>query len=230
MIHNKTSNLILYILFSVLLTACVQEPVQNGLGGYINEEAYQEQFVNSESNELNLKEVSQMDTVQVDTSFIDFSNHMIDLLATNKLIEFSEHFHPQKGCVFVPYTFLSEDTQKLTTSSFNTYINSEEQLEWGTQDGSGDVITFTVVDYFKKYVYDFDYKNKSSDFHFNKDLAFSNTYNNISEFYPDADFMEFYYDGTKEFEGMDWKSLIFYVEKFEGSYVLVAVVHNQWTI
>ena len=109
-------------------------------------------------------------------------------------------------------------------------MEANEKLIWGDQDGSGDEIVYTITEYFKAYVYDVDFKNETTDYHFNKDLAFSNTLNNISEVYPEAEFMEFYYDGTTEYEGMDWRSLIFYVEKLNNRYYLVAVVHNQWTI
>ncbi len=226
----KKLNYAIYVLLGLITISCIQEPVENGLGGYLSEQEYQEEFMSNGDTDLILDEASGMDTVQIDTSFIDFSNEMIDLLATNELIKFSEHFHPIKGCAFLPYTFLTDETQKFTTSTFGAQLELNEKLMWGSQDGSGDSIVYTVANYIKAYVYDFDYKNKSSDFHFNSDLAFSNTQNNISDAFPDADFMEFYYDGTIEYEGMDWKSLIFYVEKLDNTYYLVAVVHNQWTI
>jgi len=227
--YIKKLDLTVCALFSLLLLSCVQEPVQNGLGGYVNEEDYQEQFVNSDAIDI-IQEVVEMDTIQLDTSFIDFSNEMIDLLAANELIELSKHFHPQKRCAFVPYTFLSDENQEFTTNSFIKQFDLDEKLMWGTQDGSGDSILYTVSDYIKTYVYDIDFKTKSSDVHINGNLAFSNTLNNISKLYPEAEFVEFYYDGTKEYEGMDWKSLIFYIEKLDDVYYLVAIAHNQWTI
>jgi len=222
-------NLTICGLIGLLILSCVQEPVQNGLGGYVNEEDYQEQFVETNVDETT-EEVVKMDTVQLDTSFIDFSNEMIDLLAANELIEFSEHFHPKKGCAFVPYTFISDENQKFTTNSFIKQFDLGEELMWGIQDGSGDSIIYTVPEYIKAYVYDVDFKRQSSDIHINGNLAFSNTLNNISKIYPEAEFMEFYYEGTKAYEGMDWKSLIFYVEKLDDVYYLVAIAHNQWTI
>jgi hypothetical protein len=229
-VNSTKLNFALYTFLGVFMISCIQEPVQNGLGGYINDEDYQEQFIDNTIESDITKEVVEMDTIQLDTSFIDFSNEMIDLLATNELIQFSEHFHPEKGCAFMPYTFLSDVNQIFKTSVFKKQLESNDTLVWGSQDGSGEPIVLTISDYMTQWVYDFDYKNHTTDIHINGDLAFSNTLNNISKIYPEAQFIEFYNEGTTKYEGMDWKSLIFYVEKLENTYYLVAVVHNQWTI
>ena len=155
---------------------------------------------------------------------------MIDLLANNELIQFSEHFHPEKGCTFMPYTFLSYINQIFKTSAFKKHFDLNEKLTWGSQNGSGEPIVLTIPDYFSKWVYDFDFKTKATEIHINGELAFSNTLNNISEVFPEAQCIEFYNEWTTKYEGMDWKSLIFHVEKLENTYYLVAVVHNQWSI
>ena len=103
-------------------------------------------------------------------------------------------------------------------------------LTWGSQDGSGEPIVLSISDYFSKWVYDFDFKTKATEIHINEGLAFSNTQNNLSVVFPQAECIEFYNEGTTEYEGMDWKSLIFYIEKLDSTYYLVAVAHNQWTI
>ena len=78
-------NYISIVLLGLLILSCIQEPVQNGLGGYVHEEDYQEQFVNPDDSDL-IEEVIEMDTIQLDTLCIDFSNEMIDLLANNQLL------------------------------------------------------------------------------------------------------------------------------------------------
>ena len=57
-------NFVLYVCLGVFMMSCVQEPVQNGLGGYINEEDYQEQFIDNGLEDEILKEVIEMDTIQ----------------------------------------------------------------------------------------------------------------------------------------------------------------------
>ena len=225
----RRMNYSLFMWLVLLMVSCVQEPVQNGLGGYINDEEYQEQFIGIDVEEIK-KDSVKMDTIQLDTSFIDFSNEMIDLLHSNKLEEFSEYFHPKKSCTFVPYTFLTNENQKFITTTFKKQLEANLVLNWGDQDGSGEPIELTISDYISQWVYDFDFKTKSTEVHINKGLAFSNTQNNLTDIFPEAHCIEFYQEGSTEYEGLDWRSLIFYVEKFEGNYVLVAVVHNQWTI
>jgi len=220
---------IFYIFSILLLTACVQEPVENGLGGYVSDEEYQKQFIDTDEEEL-VKEIANIDTVKIDISFIDFTNNIIDLLDQKNYYDFASQFHPTKGCRFVPYTFGTDDDQIFNGSRFNKKFETEEKLNWGLADGSGEPILISLPNYLNEWVYDFDFKNKTTEVHIDEDLAFSNTLNNMSELYPNAKVIEFYNEGTDEFTGMDWKSLIFYAEKVENTYYLVAVVHNEWTI
>jgi hypothetical protein len=58
-----------------------------------------------------------------------------------------------------------------------------------------------------------------------------NTLENIHEVYPDGVFVEFHFTGFNEqYDGMDWKSLRLVFEQDGGSWRLVGIVHDQWTI
>lgn len=215
----------------VISYSCIQEPENNGLGGYIS--------IEDEYNELNTFEDDWTDDLAetefnenaVDTSLIDFINLAVDKLHNNKLKEFSRLFHPEKGCTFTPYTWTSKNSQNFKQEQFKELLDSTDLImNWGVSDGKGDPIELTLKNYFKRFVYSFNFKDKSTDIHFNKDLAYSNTLNNIKNIHPNADFMEFYHEGTEEFTGMDWSSLIFYAEKYKNKYYLVAIAHNEWTI
>ena len=212
----------------LVMTSCVLESENNDLGGYIDEEAYQKEFI-GENKKHELVEM-EIDSIATDTTFIDFTNELVELLHQNDLINFASYFHPDKGCRFVPYTFMVDEDLVFTTKTFQTELSNHKELHWGSFDVSGEAIEYTITDYFKRFVYDINYKDDATDIHINENLAFSNTLNNIEEFYPEAQYIEFYYEGTTEYEGMDWSSLIFYVERSNNQYFLVAVVHNQWTI
>lgn len=217
-----------FFILVLVLTSCVQESENNALGGYIDEEDYQNEFMEDIIVEDTV--TMEVDTLATDTSFIDFTNNVLDLLDNNNLSELANQFHPEKGCRFVPYTFMDDENQVFSTSEFQDEITHNQVLRWGEFDGSGEPIDYTIKDYFKRFVYDVNYKDKASDIHINENLAFSNTLNNIEEFYPDAQYIELYYEGSTEYEGMDWSSLILYIETFEEKYYLVGIVHNQWTI
>ena len=218
-------NIVSITLLSILTFSCIQSPEENSLGGYVDDEEYSNEFTE------NVKTIEfESNSVAKDTAFIDFSNYLLDLLSEHNLTEFSTQFHPEKGCTFVPYSFMVEEDLNFSTTIFQNQLKVNETLHWGMHDGNGEPINLTINNYFKQFVYDVDFKNETTEIHLNDDLAFSNTLNNISEFYPTADFIEFYFEGTTQYEGLDWSSVIFYIEQVESTYYLVAVVHNQWTI
>jgi hypothetical protein len=47
------------------MMSCIQEPVQNGLGGYVSDEDYQAQFVDNDVD-TKIEDSIEVDTVQVD--------------------------------------------------------------------------------------------------------------------------------------------------------------------
>lgn len=58
-------NFALYTLLGLLMMSCIQEPVQNGLGGYVSDEDYQAQFVDNDVD-TKIEDSIEVDTVQVD--------------------------------------------------------------------------------------------------------------------------------------------------------------------
>lgn len=58
-------NYVLYSLLGLFMTSCIQEPVQNGLGGYVSDEDYQAQFVDNDVD-IKIEDGIEIDTVQVD--------------------------------------------------------------------------------------------------------------------------------------------------------------------
>ena len=108
-----------------------------------------------------------------------------------------------------------------------TYEKNEE-LIWGTYDGTGARILLTFDDYFDKFVYDSDYINYEPNY--DSIMGTGNTYENINSIFPDAQVVEYYTPGTEKYSYLDWKSLRLVYEMYKGKYYLVAIVHNEWTI
>jgi len=211
------------IFIALVLTNCVQENENNSLGGIVDDE--------KEFNEVMSKDTTDFETVEQDTITLEqFTDHLIDLLAENKIEEFAHFFHPEKGTYFSPYTFLDTMVVNYKTNDFINDLNNNVVNLWGEYDGSGEPIKLSIKDYFKQFVYNLDFKTLTSQKNINSKLVYSNTLNNIKEIFPNAEYVEYYYKGSGNYDGMDWASLIFYVEQFNGKYYLVAVVHNQWTI
>ncbi len=222
----------IFILGNILLfvaSACVQEPAQNGLGGYVDDETIYNEFMTADTSNT----TTEMDVISEDSTnenLLHFTDGLINQLHDQDYQAFASAFHPTRKCAFTPYTLVDSSSIKLDSTKFVEYLNSNEKLHWGDYDGSGEPIQLTLKAYLNQFVYGVDFKSKTDTIHINSNLEFSNTLNNYHEYYPEAEFVEYVFKGTPEFEGMDWQSIIFYVEQVNKTYKLVAVAHNQWTI
>ncbi len=222
---NK-KNLIIFTIF-IMLISCIQKPTSNGLGGVVDEEIEYNEVMSKDSTDIEIND----EIIKEDSTTLEqFTDQLIDVLSNNNLTEFAQYFHPEKGTYFSPYTFLDTMGVNYKTDEFITDLNQNKVILWGRYDGSGDPIELTIKDYFKQFVYPVDFKTLTTRKNINSKLAFSNTLNNIKSIFPDAQYVEYYYKGSGNYDGMDWSSLIFYIEKYQGNFYLVAVVHNEWTI
>jgi len=109
-------------------------------------------------------------------------------------------------------------------------FSDETVYNWGNFDGSGEAIEMTFEAYFTRFVYSQDFAEPEV-IGLNKEIGQGNSINNIPEFYPGADYVEYHFSGfDPQYEGMDWQSLRL-VFILEGSnYYLIGIVHAQWTI
>ncbi len=157
------------------------------------------------------------------------SKQVVAALKNKNLKTLSTFVHPSKGLRFSPYGYI--DTEKDLTFrkaqvpklfTFPAYV-------WGQFDGTGDDIKLNFAGYYKKFVYDLDFA-RAPKVSFNETIGKGNTVINIAEAYPNAKFVEYYFPGTKKYDGMDWRSLRLIFEKSGANWYLVGISHDQWTI
>ena len=151
-------------------------------------------------------------------------------LKENDFAELRKYFS-EEGVLFSPYGYIDIATsKKLTPDDFLTAVNKKWVLTWGNYDGAGDPIKLTVTDYLKKFVYNADYVNAEA-IGFDEVMKQGNSVNNLKEIYPNRHFIDYHFSGfDQKLKGMDWTSLRLVIEKQNGEYFLVAVIHDQWTI
>lgn len=88
----------------------------------------------------------------------------------------------------------------------------------------------TPKEYYTKFIYSEDFV-EAEQLGYNEILSFGNMLENQFEVYENAIVVEYYFSGfNPEYEGMDWKSLRLVFEEYEGTWLLVGIIHNQWTI
>lgn len=143
----------------------------------------------------------------------------------------SKMVHPEKGVRFTPYAYVEADKDiVLTAQQIKQAGSDDKKYIWGSYDGSGEPIELTFEEYYKKFVYDTDFAN-AKEIAYNETLGKGNSLDNSKEFYKDAFIVEYHFPGIDpQYQGLDWRSLRLVFEELEGSWYLVGIIHDQWTI
>lgn len=135
------------------------------------------------------------------------------------------------GIRFSPYAYVDLEGNVVIPADEVADLGSDSsERTWGAYDGSGEPITGTFDDYRAQFVWDQDYLT-ADEVGENSVLGSGNSMNNLAQAYPDAQFVEYHFDGfDPQFEGLDWKSLrVVLTPTDEGGWALVGLVHDQWT-
>ncbi len=138
--------------------------------------------------------------------------------------------HPTRGVRFSMYAYVDPQTDKVfSRAQFEQYLKASRiKFTWGQKDGTGDIYITPLPNYLKVWVDGNKYKAIAPTL--NTFQGYGNSLNNLTEIYPNANFVEFYYSGSEQYDGMDWRALRLVFEEYKGKQYLVAIVNDQWTI
>ena len=138
--------------------------------------------------------------------------------------------HPTRGVRFSMYAYVDPKSDKIfSRAQFEQYLKASKiKFTWGQKDGTGDLYITPLPNYLQAWVNGNKYKAIAPTL--NEFQGFGNSLNNLTEIYPNADFVEFYYSGTEQYSGMDWQALRLVFEEYKGKRYLVAIINDQWTI
>ena len=158
----------------------------------------------------------------------NLNSEILAALKSKNYNRFSEFIHPEKGIRFSMYAYVQPGKNKhFSREDFIRYISTSTKFTWGEKDGSGDLLVIPLKEYLETWVSKRDFTK--SEFYLNEFKGTGNSLNNLKQIYPDKDFTENYIPGSEKYGGMDWNSLRFVFEDFQGEYFLVAVVNDEWT-
>jgi hypothetical protein len=137
--------------------------------------------------------------------------------------------HPVKGLRFSPYTFVSNENLLFSAAKVADLWSDPVVYHWGVTEGLGDPIDLTYQDYHDEFVYDADF-DRPHVLGLDEFVGLSSMINNIHQFYPQAVTVEYHFEGfDPQYAGFDWLSLRLVLEEHDGAWVLVGIVHDEWT-
>ncbi len=163
-------------------------------------------------------------------TLIETADQVIQILAKGDMTRLASFVHPQKGVRFSPYTYVREDHQVFMPDELAGMMDSGQVFLWGSYDGSGKPIEMTFEAYYEAFVYPVDYASPE-EVGVNEEIGVSSMTNNIEDFYPQSQFVEYHFSGfDPQYGGLDWTSLRLVFLQEDGVWYLVGVVHDGWTI
>ncbi|MEZ7502227.1 hypothetical protein QO189_07055 [Psychrobacter sp. Arc29] len=151
-------------------------------------------------------------------------------LANKDFARITDDIHPTRGVRFSMYAYVRPESDKVfSRAQYAQYLQqSNIRFTWGEKDGTGDLLITPLPTYLETWV---DGKKFNDvDISVNKLTNNGNSINNFKDIYQNSDVVEFYYKGTEEYAGMDWRVLRLVFDEYQGKRYLVAIINDQWTV
>ena len=141
------------------------------------------------------------------------------------------YVHPERGVTFTPYSTVDpENDLTFTADQIKNLAQDQTVYAWGFEDGRGNPIQMTMLQYFARYVYDKDY-TLVPQIGVDRVMTEGNALENLTEEYPGCRFVDFSRPSADPVnDGMDWSSLKLVFYPGSEHWQLVGVVHGEWTI
>ncbi len=164
-----------------------------------------------------------------DETLKSLNDQILSTLKAKDYTRFSSYIHPEKGVQFSMYAYIQPNQDKrFSRQEFIKYAPTNIKFTWGEKDGSGDKLVLSIKDYFNNWVFNRDFTK--GEYQLNTFKGSGNSLNNLQETYPGFNFTENFLPGSEQYSGMDWNSLRLVFEELHGTYYLVAVINDEWTI
>lgn len=138
--------------------------------------------------------------------------------------------HPDKGLTFTPYSTVEPElNMNFSSVQVKELFSDKNVYTWGHVDGRGDLIEMTIPEYLNRYGYDADYL-KAPKIGIDTVVINGNALENVSNVYPGCRFVDFCYPSVDPASaGTDWRSLKLVFEPGDSRWLLVGLIHSEWT-
>jgi hypothetical protein len=169
---------------------------------------------------------------EVQPDVLEAARQVVESLAAKDGASMAQLVHPEKGVRFSPAATVDAASDVVfSRDQIRQFWSDRTTYTWGFADGTGDPITMTPSQYGDRYIMNRNFLAPSS-IGVNNDRAVGNSINNAASVYPQGTRVEYYVEpapgeGLPEFE---WGALRLVFEESGGSWFLVAVIHDEWTI
>ncbi len=151
-------------------------------------------------------------------------------LANKDYASITNDIHPTRGVRLSMYAYVRPETDKVfSREQYAQYLQqSKIRFTWGEKDGTGDLLIEPLPTYLETWVNAEKFNNASMNVNEFKNNG--NSINNLNKIYQNSEVVEFYYAGSEQYSGMDWRVLRLVFDEYQGKRYLVAIINDQWTV
>ncbi|WP_079691755.1 hypothetical protein [Psychrobacter sp. DAB_AL43B] len=151
-------------------------------------------------------------------------------LANNDFARITDDIHPTRGVRFSMYAYVHLDKDKVfSREQFAQYLQQPKiRFTWGDLDGTGELLVVPLTTYLDTWIDGKKYNDARITV--NTFESRGNMINNVNEAYPKADVVDFYYKGSDEYDGIDWRGMRLVFEDYQGKRYLVGIINDRWTV
>ena len=151
-------------------------------------------------------------------------------LANSDFSRITNDIHPTRGVRFSMYAYVHLDKDKVfSREQYAQYLNqSKIRFTWGELDGVGEALVVPLPEYLNTWINA--KKFNDARIKINEFESRGNMINDVKDIYPKSDVVDFYYKGTTEYDGMDWRGMRLVFDEYQGRRYLVAIINDQWTV
>ncbi len=129
------------------------------------------------------------------------------------------------GLTLSPETFVADDSVVLTNADLVEPGSGD--LEWGSEPGTGDPIVMSIQEFIDQLAGS-PALTSTEVVGYDVTVGSGTTINNLADRFPGAAVVEYHYEGTAFYGGLDWASVRFVYDVTFPNPVLLAIVQDAW--
>lgn len=160
---------------------------------------------------------------------LEICKNINSIIEDRRYENLAQYIHPEKGVRFGQFGFINIEINPILMASQIEKVKEDKTIySWGIYAGSGDPIELTINEYFEKFIYIEDFSQAETGY--NTNLTSSGYPDDIPDIFPNTNTVEYYFSGfDPQYEGLDWKSIKYIFEKYDGNWFIVGIIENQWS-
>jgi len=153
---------------------------------------------------------------------------VLEYIRDDDFVSLSHVVHPEYGVVLSPYATINLATDRRFSAEQIAAIDTDTNVYvWGVYNGRGEPIELTPAEYFDKFVPAADFFDAKI-IGINRIVRSGNALENITEVFPNVQFIDFHISGGDSIEAPDWSSLRLGFEEYDGYFRLITIVYSTW--